>query len=161
MKYQEKKPIVKLPWIPGLSPKLRRVLKKDFCVIFTPALDLNRILCNHKYTTASIQSTRVYSFACSCGKMYVGETKKKISTRLNEHQKDIFHGIWDKNGASEHTTDCREGFRWNEVTTLAVENNWHARKIREALFIRSKEREGQVIANRDNGNLKTKQWTQF
>ena len=89
--------------------------------------------------------------------MYVGETKKKISTSLNEHQKDIFHGRWDKTGASEHAKDCREGFRWNEATTLAVENHWHARKIREALFIRSKQREGQVITNRDNGNLKTKQ----
>ena len=155
---QEKKPIVKLPWIPGLSVKLRRILKKDFRVIFTSAPDLKRILCNHKTPLPRNSQPGVYSFACNCGKSYVGETKKKVSTRIKEHQKDVFHGRWEKTGASEHAKNCQEGFKWDEARTLAVEDQWHARKIREALFIRSRQREGQIITNRDTGQLKTRQW---
>ena len=90
--------------------------------------------------------------------MYVGKTKKKISTRLQEQERDIFHGIWEKTGASEHAKECQNGFRWEEARTFAVEDRWQDRKIREALYIRSKQREGQIVANRDSGNLKTKQW---
>jgi len=90
--------------------------------------------------------------------MYVGETKKKVSTRIKEHQKDVFHGRWEKTGASEHAKNCQEEFKWYEACTLAVEDQWQARKIREALFILSRQREGQIITNRDTGQLKTKQW---
>ena len=90
--------------------------------------------------------------------MYVGETKKKVSTRIKEHQKDVFHGRWEKTGASEHAKNCQEAFKWDEARTLAVEDQWQARKIREALFIRSRQREGQIITNRDTGQLKTRQW---
>ena len=94
MKEQEKKPIVKFPWIPGLSPKLRHVLKKDVRVIFTSAPDLNRILCNHKTSLPRNSQPDVYSFACNCGIMYVGVTKKKkfllarMSTRKTYSMED-------------------------------------------------------------------------
>ena len=119
---QEKKPIVKLPWIPGLSVKLRRILKKDFRVIFTSAPDLKRILCNHKTPLPRNSQPGVYSFTCNCGKMYVGETKKKVSTRIKEHQKDVFHGRWEKTGAIEHVKNCQEEFKWDEARTLALED---------------------------------------
>ena len=91
-----------------------------------------------------------YSIECSCGKMYVGETKKKISTRLQEHERNIFHGRWENTGAGEHAKECQDGFRWEEARTLAVEDGCQARKICEPLYIRSKQREGQIIANRDS-----------
>ena len=145
--------------------KLRRILKKDFRVIFTSAPDLKRILCNHKTPLPRNSQPGVYSFACNCGKSYVGETKKKVSTRIKEHQKDVFHGRWEKTGASEHAKNCQEGFKWDEARTLAVEDQWHARKIREAeRSIREAERsieaerEGHIITNRDTGQLKTRQW---
>ena len=31
-------------------------------------------------------------------------------------------------------------------------------RLREALFFRSRQREGHTITNRDNGNLQTRQW---
>jgi len=152
------KPIVKLPWIPVLSTRLRRALKNDFRVIFTSGPDLTKILCNHKSKLPKNSQPGVYEVNCGCGKRYIGETKKKISTRVNEHQKDIFHGRWENTGASEHARDCTEEYRWEESKTIAVESKWHPRKIREALVIRMTQREGSIISNRDNGNLKTKQW---
>ena len=137
---QEKKPIVKLPWIPGLSVKLRRILKKDFRVIFTSAPDLKRILCNHKTPLPRNSQPGVYSFACNCGKSYVGETKKKVSTRIKEHQKDVFHGRWEKMGASEHTKNCQEEFKWDEALLLWRTSGTPGRSERPSSFARGRER---------------------
>ena len=152
------KPIVKLPWIPVLSTRLRRVLKDDFRVVFTTGPDLTKILCNHKTKLPKNSQPGVYEINCLCGQPYIGETKKKISTRVSEHQKDIFLGRWEKTGASEHARDCTADFKWEEAKTLAMETRWHPRKIKEALAIRKKQREGIIITNRDNGTLRTKQW---
>ena len=55
---QEQKPIVKLPWIPGLSTKLRRVLKKYFRIIFTSTPDLKQTdIMQPQDTTPSKQPT--------------------------------------------------------------------------------------------------------
>ena len=118
---QEQKPIVKLPLIPGLSTKLRRVLRKDFRVIFTSTPALKQILCNHKTPLPRNSQSGVYSFECNCGKIYIGETKKKVSTRIKEQQREIFHGRWGKTGASEHAKEFTIGFKWDEACTLAVE----------------------------------------
>ena len=43
------KPVVKIPWIPIVSPKLRRVMRKHGVkVIFTSGKNLKDILCRHK-----------------------------------------------------------------------------------------------------------------
>ena len=108
-------------------------------------------------TAPSKQPTCVFIYV-QLRKNVCWRDQKKVFTRIKEHQKDIFHGRWEKTGASEHAKNCQEEFKWDEARTLAVEDQWHARKIREALFIRSRQREGQIITNRDTGQLKTRQW---
>ena len=123
-----------------------------------PRFQLTSVPVGDHLTFLGLDRMKRTSRIFNCGKSYVGETKKKVSTRIKEHQKDVFHGRWEKTGASEHAKNCQEGFKWDEARTLAVEDQWHARKIREALFIRSRQREGQIITNRDTGQLKTRQW---
>ena len=48
---------------------------------------------------------------CNCGKKYVGETKLKISTRLEQHKKSIEKEKWDSSGISYHAED----FKWDRV----------------------------------------------
>ena len=115
-------------------------------------------MCDHKSKLPKNSLPGVYQIPCKCGTSYVGETKKKISTRLTEHERDIFHGRWNKTGASEHAEHCQQGFEWDSSETLTVEPNWRARKIREALFIRQKLRKNIDLVNRDTGNLNTRQW---
>ena len=40
----------------------------------------------------------------------------------------------------------------------AMEDQWQAGRIQEALFIWLKQREGKIITSRNTGNLKTRQW---
>ena len=90
------------------------------------------------------------------GGAYIGETKRKVSVRIAEHEKDIFNGRWDKSGASEHAKACESSLKWNEAETMAVESNYMRRKVREALEIRKSRRTTDATSlNRDQGNILT------
>ena len=96
---------------------------------------------------------------CGCSSIYIGETKKKVSSRVNQHEKDIFHGRWAMSGAAEHAEKCSQRFKFEEATTVSVEETFHSRKVREAVEIRMRRRKDAKVVNRDSGSyLKTSQW---
>ena len=91
--------------------------------------------------------------------MYVGESKKRVVTRIEEHRKDIFNGKWTNSGAAEHAKTCDQKFKWDEACTVAVEEDYTRRKIREALEITKLRRTDTRVLNRDNGTmLQSSQW---
>ena len=104
----------------------------------------------------------VYKIDCKCGgAAYVGETKKQVSTRVIEHERDVFHGRWEKSGLTEHSKDCIQAFDFASARTLATESNYRRRKIREALEIRRNETAPRLAlaTNKDRGNvLKSETW---
>ena len=149
-------PSIRLPWIPQLGPRLRTIFKKhNINTVFTSTPNLKSILCNNKSKLPTNSQAGVYKITCSCGSSYIGETKKKISTRLEEHQKDIRNGKWLATGCAEHSRDCDGNFNWEENVTIGVEPDFHHRKIREALEIRRfKTGPDQPMGlNRDMGNI--------
>ena len=154
--------IVKLPWIPRLGPKLRKIFKQhNIKTVFTSTPNLKSLLCNNKSTLPCNSHPGVYKLECSCGSCYIGETKKKVATRLEEHQRDIRNEKWNATGCSEHARTCAGQFNWCENVTIALESNYHLRKIREALEIkRWKTGPDQPMGlNRDTGNISyTNSW---
>ena len=150
------KPLIKIPWIPRLGPKLRNIFKKhNIRIIFTSPPNLESLLCNNKSKLPKNSQAGVYKLNCSCGSSYIGETKKKVRTRLEEHQRDIRNEKWTSTGCSEHASHCTGTFDWNGNATIAVQSNYRLRKIREALEIRRhKTGPDQVMGlNRDSGNI--------
>ena len=104
-KTKELRNIVKIPWIPKIGPKLRKIYRRNgINVIFTSTSSLGDILCNHKCPLPPNSRPGVYKIDCKCGTAaYVGVTKKKVSTRVVEHERDVFHARWDKTGLAEHS----------------------------------------------------------
>ena len=158
----ERKPIIKLPWMPKIGPKLRSIFRQHGVkVVFRAGPSLQDILSQHKCKLPVNSNSGVYKLVCGCSSIYIGETKKRIATRAKEHQRDIFEGRWANSGASEHAKRCEQQFCWDETQTLAVYKDMKSRKIREALEIRRHKRsttDGPVV-NRDSGTiLKTNQW---
>ena len=156
----EIKPQVKVPWIPVLGPKLRAIMKKyGVKIIFSSGPNLENLLCNNKSKLPNNSHPGVYKLQCECAGIYIGETKKRVHTRIAEHEKDIFKGRWANSGATEHAKTCPHTFKWNQAATLANESNFRRRKIREALEIRRYERSNNNVINRDQGQLlNTSQW---
>ena len=133
----ERKRYISLPWIPGLSQKLKKAYKRANCnITFKSPRNLESILTSkNKPEMPKNNQPGVYFVATDCRKAYTGETKKQIRTRNREHEKAIFKG--DRSDAlAEHQNICGCKVDTDNTKTIAVEPTWYRRKVREALEIR-------------------------
>lgn len=64
----------------------------------------------------------IYKINCSsCDMSYVGQTNRKLRTRISEHQRD-FHLAYDRQSVvSKHRSDSRHDYLWNDVEILDIE----------------------------------------
>ena len=102
---------ISLPWIPGVSPKLRKVYRKaGYKVVFKSSKNLKTILSSKNKTTLPNNSyPGVYKIPCSCSiTLYRGETKMKISTRSIQHEANIKKDKWDESGGTSHSKNVME-----------------------------------------------------
>ena len=127
-----------LPWIPGLSQKLKKAFKKADCAVsFKSPRNLESLLTSrNKPKLPDNSQPGVYFFPTSCGSGYTGETKKQIRTRNQEHKEAVFKGNKSDDAIAEHANTCNCELDWDRIKTIAVEPFWFRRKVREALEIR-------------------------
>ena len=81
---------ITLPYIPGVSDKLARILRKEnINVAYKPVCCLSQIFTKPKDERDRDQTTRiVYKLTCKdCEFVYNGETKRSLKTRSKQHQK--------------------------------------------------------------------------
>ena len=160
----EQKRFTSLPWIPGLSQKLKKAFKKADCTVsFKSPPNLESILTSkNKPQLPSNSHPGVYFIPTGCGKGYTGETKKQVRTRNVEHEKAVFKGDIKNDALAQHKDTCNCDINWRKTQTIAVEPVWFRRKVREALEIRRlktgpNEDKG---LNRDLGDyVTTNSWT--
>ncbi len=129
---------ITLPWIPKISPKLRSVYKKaGYDVAFKSGKNLGTILSLKNKTKLPKNSyPGVYKIPCSCDiTPYRGETKKKIDTRLGEHETNVAKEEYEKSGVALHSKNCPGEINFEEAETVAVVHNKFNRKVRETLEI--------------------------
>ena len=157
---------ISLPWIPGVSPKLRKVYRKaGYKVVFKSNRNLRTTL-TAKNKTALPKNSHpgVYKIPCSCGKTpYRGETKMRVSTRSTQHEDSIKKERWDNSGICSHSQNCHGEIKFQDTETVKVIYNRFDRKVREALEIQMNGchiRDGGM--NLDDGQyVNTKFWTPF
>ena len=61
------------------------------------------------------QSGVVYRIPCSCGKVYLGETRRRLETRLKEHKDVCRKGELEK---SEHAWTHHHAIKWEETSVM-------------------------------------------
>ena len=89
--------VVKLPWIPIIGANLRQAFKKkNIKTIFTLGPNLKSLLLRNKTKLLPNSYPRIYELKRTCNSAYFGETKRKILTRIIEHQQDSFKGKYGK-----------------------------------------------------------------
>ena len=75
----------------------------------------------------------IYSIPCKdCDKSYIGETKRKFSTRLKEHQKAVEHKHSQKSALAEHCLRSGHTVSWEAAKILRTSASWRNRRILEA-----------------------------
>ena len=160
-------PTISLPWIPGVSPKLRKAYKKaGYKVVFKSFANLKTILTSkNKDKLPKNSYPGVYKIPCACDNVppYIGQTKLKIDSRSDQHKVYVRKEQWENSGVASHARTCADGPLFNETKTIKVEYNTFDRRIREALEIQKHgagPKEGGI--NKDEGMyVKTKFWLPF
>ena len=130
---------VTLPWIPGLSPKLRKCYKKaGYKTVFKSGASIKQLLTSKNKSTLPLNSyPGVYRINCtseSC-QPYVGETKLQIHNRILQHQDGVEKNNVMKSALAFHRISCSAPIDWDNVSTLKIESRRFERKVREALEI--------------------------
>ena len=95
------------------------------------------------------QSNVVYEVLCTCGKVYIGVTKRRLETRLKEHKDACTRCLTDKFAIAEHAWAIDHPINWAETKILQRAYCTMELVMKEALSIRTTPED--ALFNRDNG----------
>ena len=129
-----------LPYYSTLSERLEQNLKKhDKKVIYKINNMLNHIIKKGKDKLNSNRNQNiVYKINCiNCNACYIGETKRVLEKRINEHKNDINKDPFDHGVISKHRTTTSHRINWDKVQILDHEAYYDRRCISEMLYIRT------------------------
>ena len=138
------------PYVTGMSEDIRRVCRKfNIRVVFKSGRTLRSMLTKVKDTLPpGKQSNVVYRIPCSCGQVYIGETKRRLETRLKEHRDACERGMMEKSAVAEHAWEHHHLIHWEETTVLD-HGTGQELLVKEALHIQMTPVEERF--NRDGG----------
>ena len=129
---------------------MRRVCRRyNIRTVFRSASTLRRQLTRVKdQDPLEKKSEVVYQIPCSCGHVYIGETKRALDTRIKEHRAATRRGETEKSAIAEHAWGQQHPILWEETSVLDQAKNNTTLLIKEALHIRLTNLE---LINRDEG----------
>jgi len=110
-----------IPFIPNVTEKFRHIgnnLKRK--LTFFSLHKLGRIIKAQKDTlTIGSNKNVVYKLSCkNCNATYVGQTKRKLTTRLTEHMKDINKITSNHSVVTNHRIEMKHDFEWGKPQIL-------------------------------------------
>ena len=129
-----------LPYIKGISEKIRRVCKPmDVQMVFTSRNTLRKSLMKVKGRPGMMDMKGiVYSIPCAkCSATYVGETGRTLRVCMAEHRRAVKNKD-PKNGVAMHVQKTVHTINWQEAKILGREDNWGRRRVLEALVIQQR-----------------------
>ena len=135
-----------VPYVQGLSEKLENIFREQGgAVAHKPFNTLRSQLVRVKDKTPDLKKCGVvYQVDCPrCDQFYLGETERTLGTRLKEHQT----ASDTPTAVRAHTERTGHQIQAKDISVLAREDQWHRRRIREAVLIRKH----QPGLNRDDG----------
>ena len=85
---ERKPPLAVIPYVSGVSERIRKACGKfDLWVVFKSGPTLRSLLTKVKDPLPKEKlADVVYQIPCQCGKVYVGETQRRLETRVKEHR---------------------------------------------------------------------------
>ena len=91
----------------------------------------------------------VYHIPCSYGKTYIGETRRRLETRLREHQEACRKGTLKKFAVAEHAWKDHHAIKWEETTVIDMARHPRELLLKEVIHIQMTPVEERL--NRDTG----------
>ena len=147
---EEKGPLVVIPYVAGMSEDIRHVCREfNIRVVLKSGRTLRSMLTKVKGTLPlGKQSNVVYGVPCSCGLVYIRETRQRLETRLKDHRDACKRGMMEKSAVAEHAWENHHPIHWEETTVLDHTRGQEL-SVKEALHIQMTPSEERF--NRDGG----------
>jgi predicted GIY-YIG superfamily endonuclease/uncharacterized protein (UPF0335 family) len=132
------KAFMSIPYVPGLSEKIRRVGRKfNIRTAFKTQNTLRQSLVKTKPRNGTQESKNcVYSIKCSCSREYIGETKRPLNVRIKEHKENTKKGLTEKSKIAQHCWSENHNMLWDEASIIHREPHFYKRKVIEASYIK-------------------------
>ena len=128
---------VYLPYIKGVTERIGKVLRKyKIQTVYRPTRKLQQYLGTPKDRRDPLQAAGVYRIPCSCGKVYIGTTKRSINTRISEHKRNCRLGQTEKSAVAEHALlDGEHKIMFENTDVLSTTSHYSTRIHLEAIEI--------------------------
>ena len=81
------------------------------------------------------RSSVVYQIPCSCGMVYIGETVRRLKSRMKEHQDACRKYQPEKSAIAEHASGMHHPIVWENAKVLDSANSQYTLRVKEALHI--------------------------
>ena len=148
-----------IPYVAELSEDVRWVCRRyDIRTVLRSSSTLRGQLMRVKdQDPLEKKSNVVYHVPCSCGRVYIGEMKRALETRMKEHKAATRRGELKKSAIAEHAWNHHHQVEWEEIKVLDEAANNTTLLIKEALHIRLTDTE--TLINRDKGVAISDCWT--
>ena len=133
-----KKPHIVIPYIRGVSEKLRHVYQQfGIPTYFKPNNTLRQILVRPKDTLSKDKIVGpVYHIPCNdCTDDYVGETERSLKARFSEHGRPS--STSSEVSRHIHTASPKHSINLENTDVLTVEPRWFERGVKEAIYIKA------------------------
>ena len=131
-----------IPYIKNFTDRFIGITKKLDCKLsFSCKNKLNSIIKTGKDVLNNCDKCDVvYHLKCgNCDANYVGQTRRKLMTRIKEHKKDVDKRAGQLSVISQHKIEFNHEFLWDDVKILDVERSYNKRLVSEMLHIKSQE----------------------
>ena len=130
--------LVILPYTEGVIEDVRRVCRKiGMKAVFKSGQSLRSMLTKVKAPLMMEKKAKVvYRIPCSCGEAYIGETVRRLETRVKEHRDACHMGALEKSASAEHALKNHHSIKWEEVSVVDRARTTKELLVKEAIHIR-------------------------
>lgn len=128
---------ISVPFCPRITNSLRNVLKKHDIRLVTKSMStLRNILCNYKDKVPQLHQAGIYVERClDCQEIYIGQTRRKLEERHNEHIRAIKYNFTNKSAVAEHMLQQKHNLDCSNFAKLKTVHNSHHLNAWESLYI--------------------------
>jgi len=137
---EEKKSWFVIPYIKKVTDTFKHITNRlKTKLAFFSLNKLGRIIKAQKDTLLTKNNKNVvYKLSCkNCDATYVGQTKRKLNTRITEHKNDINKKTDNHSVITEHRIDKNHEFDWDNPKILDREKYYYKRLVSEMINIKS------------------------
>jgi GIY-YIG catalytic domain len=153
-----------ITFFPAITSKLQGVFRKHkIDLVYSNRGKLKDVLGNPKDPVEPHEKSGIYQINCDgCDAIYIGQTKRKVAVRFEEHFRSIRLKHPENSNVAAHVLDQID--KGNNTHKVTLDNVTLMKEIRkpsqldayESIFIAQKKKEGANLMNAVAGNIQSK-----